>query len=799
MAATLYRFRNFKLDTQARELHLDGALVALPVSTLDCLIYLVHHRHRTVGRDELTAAVWGRVEISEVSLSHAIMRLRRLFGDTGNEQNSIRTLPRLGYRWIVEPTIEEVAQPVVQREPPVVSEPMAAIRDTGPVAERSSPTVEPRRRLRGARSIGVVLLLLGLASVVALALLSNRRQPQWPGPDTGARRMPAMVLPAQVEAGDEWSWLRFGFMDLIANRLRSGNLATTPSETVVGLVNAHQLDATGQFHGQPPLSGAPTMLIRPYAAIVNGLWNVRLEARSEGHELIASAQAKDIVTAGRAVADDLLLKLGRTPPRSAEADPSTASAELAQHVNTAALTGQLEVASALIRDAPEALRNSPDVRLAAAAVEFFTGEYEASSAHAEAVLDQLPADKNPAMRALALVRLGTAYVRMDRDEEADKAFAEAIQLLELQNEPDRLAAAYTGRGVVAGQAQRLEDAAAYFGRARTLHEMSNDAFGVARVDLNLGAVAMDRGLPAAAVPIFEDAAARFENLATPEALNSALRSLADAQSTLLEHAQALATTDRFWPVETHSRNPREGWWLTLSRAVILGANGRLHDADALVTLIRTSSDPAKDAVVRVETDALSANLALLRGDNDQAAKLAATAMTPALQSTNWQDYAGAWLTRIRGLQRGRQLEAAAQQVGGFVRWAASTTNGRQQMYALLVQADQADAEGNKALALQHYVDAMSSAERLGIPEDIVIVAESYAVCLLDAGQVDQASAIAGRVAAWAGKDMRAAWIQAAVYQALRKPDASRQALERARQLAGERRLPELPQASLPPH
>src|SRR5690349_23902846 len=89
MAAPIYRFRNFRLDPQARELYQDDALVALPVSTLDCLAYLIRHRDRSVGRDELTAAVWGRVDVSEVSLSHAIMRLRRLLGDTGNEQNSI--------------------------------------------------------------------------------------------------------------------------------------------------------------------------------------------------------------------------------------------------------------------------------------------------------------------------------------------------------------------------------------------------------------------------------------------------------------------------------------------------------------------------------------------------------------------------------------------------------------------------------------------------------------------------------------------------------------------------------------
>src|SRR6476646_17315 len=134
MAALIYRFRNFRLDPQARELYQDDALVALPVSTLDCLAYLIRHRDRSVGRDELTAAVWGRADVSEVSLSHAIMRLRRLLGDTGNEQNSIRTLQRLGYRWIVEPTIEEECGSVSSAAP------SAAMR-----TERATVSV-PRRR-----------------------------------------------------------------------------------------------------------------------------------------------------------------------------------------------------------------------------------------------------------------------------------------------------------------------------------------------------------------------------------------------------------------------------------------------------------------------------------------------------------------------------------------------------------------------------------------------------------------------------------------------------------------------------
>jgi len=788
MASNRFVFRNFVLDTQARELHCDGSLVPLPVSTLDCLIYLVQHRHRTVGRDELTAAVWGRVEISDVSLSHAIMRLRRLLGDAGNAQNSIRTLPRLGYRWIVEPTTEEVAPGTVR----------AAARSSEPAAAVPTPTL-PQRPSSRSRLAAILLLLVGAAALVVFALLVYQRSRRAPAQAPPAMSVSAMVLPAQVAATDEWDWLRFGFMDLVANRLRGGDLAVTPSESVVGLINAHQLDMDGHFHEGATPDDAHVMRVLPHAALVNGLWNVRLEAHGGGRELTAEAQAKDVVSAGRAATDELLMKLGRTPPRSSETDPSLASTELEQRVSAAVLAGQLQVAASLLRDAPEAIRSSSEIGLSIAAVDFFSGEYEASRAHAEALLDQLPADKNPKLRARVLNRLGAANYRLERLDDADKAFAEAIALLELQNAPDTLATAYTGRGVVAGRLQKLEAAATYFGRARTLHEMSNDAFGVARVDLNLGAVAMDRGRPASAVPIFEDAAARFAHLATPEALSSALRSLADAQSSLLEHAQALATTDRFWPVETHTANPREGWWMTLTRAVVLASNGRLREADGLVMRIRTSSDAVKDAVVRVETESLAANIALLRGDFARAAELAGDAVTPILQSTNAQDYAGAWLTRIRGLQRSGQVAAAARQVASFTAWADATPSGPQSIYPLLAQGDQAQAEGNASLAIERYAAAMDSADRLGIPDDIVLVGESYAAALLQAGQNDQASAIAGRLAPWQAQDMRAAWVQAALYQALRKPDAARAALEQARQLAGERSLPPLPAAVPAPY
>src|SRR3569623_2864626 len=101
MIPVVYVFGDFLLDPLTRELRRGGSAESLPVSTVDCLIYLVQHRNRSVGRDELAAAVWGRTDVSAASLTQAIMRLRREIGDA----SCIRTTPRLGYRWAIEHTV----------------------------------------------------------------------------------------------------------------------------------------------------------------------------------------------------------------------------------------------------------------------------------------------------------------------------------------------------------------------------------------------------------------------------------------------------------------------------------------------------------------------------------------------------------------------------------------------------------------------------------------------------------------------------------------------------------------------
>src|SRR5687768_11544828 len=96
-----YRFGEFQLDPASRELLRNGHPVPLRPKSLECIVYLIEHRDRAVGRDELISAVWGRVDVSDTVVAQTLLRARKALDDTGNQQGMIRTVPRFGYRWVV--------------------------------------------------------------------------------------------------------------------------------------------------------------------------------------------------------------------------------------------------------------------------------------------------------------------------------------------------------------------------------------------------------------------------------------------------------------------------------------------------------------------------------------------------------------------------------------------------------------------------------------------------------------------------------------------------------------------------
>ncbi|HEY0178872.1 MAG TPA: transcriptional regulator, partial [Dokdonella sp.] len=109
--AQVVRFGNCTVNVALRTILRDGAPVAVAPLVFDCLAYLIRHRDRAVGRDELVAAVWGKVEVSDAALAKTILTARRAIGDDGETQRYLRTVPRFGYRWTAETREGDSAEP----------------------------------------------------------------------------------------------------------------------------------------------------------------------------------------------------------------------------------------------------------------------------------------------------------------------------------------------------------------------------------------------------------------------------------------------------------------------------------------------------------------------------------------------------------------------------------------------------------------------------------------------------------------------------------------------------------------
>jgi adenylate cyclase len=91
------RFDRYVLDLDRGCLLLDGNEIALRPKTFAVLRHLVNNAGSLVSKDELFAAVWPNLAITDDALVQSVGELRRALGDNG--ARLIKTIPRRGYRF----------------------------------------------------------------------------------------------------------------------------------------------------------------------------------------------------------------------------------------------------------------------------------------------------------------------------------------------------------------------------------------------------------------------------------------------------------------------------------------------------------------------------------------------------------------------------------------------------------------------------------------------------------------------------------------------------------------------------
>ena len=95
-----FAFGEYELDVDKSELRSGGIVTPVEPQVFALLRLLIENRDRLVGKDEMIDRIWGGRIVSDEAVTSRIKSARRAIGDSGEAQALIRTIPRLGYRFV---------------------------------------------------------------------------------------------------------------------------------------------------------------------------------------------------------------------------------------------------------------------------------------------------------------------------------------------------------------------------------------------------------------------------------------------------------------------------------------------------------------------------------------------------------------------------------------------------------------------------------------------------------------------------------------------------------------------------
>ena len=812
-----YVFGDFELNPATRELSRNGSPIALRPRSLECLVYLIRHRDRAVGRDELIAAVWGKVDAGDTVVAQALLRARKALDDTGNQQAMIRTVPRFGYRWVAP--IREVEARESESGRTLGDDAHAYAADVDVPAEGDyaaidgmdasqgdvdgaygassgvdtilgdgadgasasadampgsgthaavAPDAEHGRRLaRFAIPVGIALLVLAIGLAFFLHWRGEGGHP------AGAADV-VLVMPVAVTPMDsENAWVRLGAMDYIATRMRASGVDVLPSE------EALRLDAAIAGEGAATarerlrsLSGAG-WIARPEMRREGNAWSIRMQVSAAGSERMIEARGDTALAAAAEAADAWLRQMGE---HAMAGPPPGPLAERLHRIDAEILAGHLTEARRLVRSSSPSERADARFLLREGKLEFRTANFELAAQRFGQALARAPkADQETTAGALlGLGSVGRATGDLDA---ADKRYSQALALLasmpDVRVNARMLGIAYQGRGIVRSERGDLDAGVEDMGQARVWLQRSGDLITLAVVGHNLGNAEALRGDYVQALREFDRSIDAFERFGVDDYLANSLHAKAEVLLALARPAEARAAMDRTDALLPKLEDGGLVAEVLATRAKVLVATGRLRDATGALADSRARGMPDSDPrMLEVRL-----RLALARGDATQAHALAAN---PA----GVDDVPGGLLlAAVQAALRGRDPALARAWLARAPR--AAKANPESAFASVLAQAMIDRAAGRSAEALAGAGKAAGAMER-GSPDSEIKAGLLRAMVLLDTHQVAAASAILGQLEKYSEADYRVAWVMSRLYRVLGDAQALASAEARARALGGER-------------
>jgi DNA-binding winged helix-turn-helix (wHTH) protein/tetratricopeptide (TPR) repeat protein len=196
IANGLIQFEKYEIDRAQWQLSWGDEPLQLNRKTFDLLLYLIDHRERVVGKEELLQALWPEQFIEESNLTQHIFLLRKTLSRHDSDLKIIETVPGRGYRFtapVTEPTFVSGQLTIGATESitRILFEEEQEDTEVQSLAERNQS-----RNVSGSSSRRVLLVTAAAATVIALATAGWFGWQHWLDRSGGA---PVQVVLAPME------------------------------------------------------------------------------------------------------------------------------------------------------------------------------------------------------------------------------------------------------------------------------------------------------------------------------------------------------------------------------------------------------------------------------------------------------------------------------------------------------------------------------------------------------------------------------------------------------------------------
>jgi tetratricopeptide (TPR) repeat protein/DNA-binding winged helix-turn-helix (wHTH) protein len=489
-AKLVYQLEGIEVDLTRGCLTVKGQEHYLRQQAFDVLRFLLENRQRLVTKEDLMEGIWHGVSVTDNALVQCVTEIRKAIGDDSHNPRFIRTVPKIGYRFIGH--VEERGVEVLSAQGGGTAASVSDNQSLEPVPLDSMGADLLRKGIQ--RSYGKLAAFLGFVGTGALVYLWLMYRPfDLPRAETVLPNLPgkkaiAVMYFENESARPEFDWLREGLADMfITDLARNNNLTVLSRQQLHLLMERIGHKSTEKVRLDEALeiasrSRAAEVILGHFAALGD---EVRLDVQVHDAQN-GRLMAADSVVVGRpeeilSQVDLLAIRLASRLGDASSDSPPPASL-------LPAMTNNLEAYRyySLGVEKAQAFENSQAIRLLRKAIDLdpqFAMAY-ARIGYAYAVTDFVPEKGTP--------YLEKAFQLSDRLTEKDKLYLTSWYAIARGDYPSAI---QTSRRIIALYPSEIE---AYWRLGRLLHgeEQPEEAVRVLQLGLTVdpGAKELYNGL-----------------------------------------------------------------------------------------------------------------------------------------------------------------------------------------------------------------------------------------------------------------------------------------------------------------